>query len=210
MSHLLLPLAILTSSFLGSWHCAGMCGPFAALTGSRGQLWHYHLGRLLVYASLGMLAGFFGDFVMSSSFRWVRLIGAALLGLTLIALGLQYLFSFDWGKRSHFFAATFFQNLYRRLRAWKFGRSSFVIGLLAGLLPCLWLYTYVIAASASKSPFAGGLLMVLFWLGGLPALSAVSLMVRPSLLKSNIRKQRIAGGVLVVSGLYALSSHWLF
>ncbi|MBS1970706.1 MAG: sulfite exporter TauE/SafE family protein [Bdellovibrionales bacterium] len=210
MSQLLLPLAILTSSFLGSWHCAGMCGPFAALTGSRGQLWHYHLGRLLVYASLGVLAGFFGDFVMSSEFGWVRMIGAVLLGFTLIALGLQYLFAFDWGKRSHFFAATFFQNLYRRLRAWKFGRSSFVIGLLAGLLPCMWLYTYVIAASASKSPFAGGLLMVLFWLGGLPALSAVSLMVRPSMLKSNIRKQRIAGGVLVVSGLYALGSHWLF
>lgn len=209
MSQLLLPLAILTSSFLGSWHCAGMCGPFAALTGSRGQLWHYHLGRLLVYASLGVLAGTFGDFVMSSEFRWVRLVGATLLGFTLIALGMQYLFSFDWSKRSHFFAGTLFQNLYRRIRAWKLGRSSFVIGLLAGLLPCMWLYTYVIAASASKSPFAGGLLMVLFWLGGLPALSAVSMMIRPSLLKSNIRKQRIAGGVLLVSGLYALGSHWM-
>ncbi len=209
MSSLLLPLAILTSSFLGSWHCAGMCGPFAALTGSRGQLWHYHLGRLLVYVGLGALAGFFGDFVMSSEFRWVRLVGAGLLGFTLIALGLQYFFSFDWGARSHFFAAAFFQDLYRRLRAWKFGRSSFVIGLLAGLLPCMWLYTYVTAAAASKSPFAGGLLMALFWLGGLPALSAVSLMVRPSMLKANIRKQKIAGGVLVVSGLYALGSHWL-
>lgn len=209
MSQLLLPLAILTSSFLGSWHCAGMCGPFAALTGSRGQLWQYHLGRLLVYASLGALAGSFGDFVMSSEFRWLRLVGATLLGLTLIALGLQYLFSFDWGKRSHFWAGSLFQNLYRRIRAWKLGRSSFVIGLLAGLLPCMWLYTYVIAASASKSPFAGGLLMVLFWLGGLPALSAVSMMIRPSLLKSNIRKQKIAGGVLLISGLYALGSHWL-
>lgn len=209
MSQLLLPLAILTSSFLGSWHCAGMCGPFAALTGSRGQLWQYHLGRLLVYASLGALAGYFGDFVMSSEFRWLRLVGATLLGLTLIALGLQYLFSFDWGKRSHFWAGSLFQNLYRRIRAWKLGRSSFVIGLLAGLLPCMWLYTYVIAASASKSPFAGGLLMVLFWLGGLPALSAVSMMIRPSLLKSNIRKQKIAGGVLLLSGLYALGSHWL-
>lgn len=209
MNQLLLPLAILTSSFLGSWHCAGMCGPFAALTGSRGQLWQYHLGRLLVYTALGVLAGTFGDFVMSSEFRWVRITGGTLLGLTLIALGTQYLFSFDWGKRSHFFAGNLFQRLYRRIRAWKLGRSSFVIGLLAGLLPCMWLYTYVIAASASKSPFAGGLLMVLFWLGGLPALSAVSMMIRPSMLKSNIRKQRIAGGVLLVSGLYALGSHWL-
>jgi len=209
MNELLLPAAILTSSFLGSWHCAGMCGPFAALTGSRGQLWHYHAGRFIVYVSLGALAGFFGNFVMSSEFRWVRIIGATLLGLTLVALGCQYLFSLDWGQRSHSFAGAFFQNLYRRLRAWKFGRSSFVIGLLAGLLPCMWLYTYVIAASASKSPFAGSLLMFLFWLGGLPALSAVSMMIRPSLLKSNIRKQRIAGGVLLLSGIYALGSHWL-
>jgi uncharacterized protein len=210
MSQMLLPLAILTSSFLGSWHCAGMCGPFAAITGSRGQLWHYHLGRLIVYVGLGTLSGYFGDFVMSSEFQWVRIAGGVLLGLTLIALGLQYLFSLEWGKSSHFFAGALFQKLHRRLRAWKLGHSSFAIGLLAGLLPCMWLYTYVIAASASKSPYAGAFLMFLFWLGGLPALSAVSMMVRPSLLKSNIYKQKIAGGVLLVSGVYALTSHWLF
>jgi len=179
------------------------------LRGCGGKFANNILGRWLIYQSRGVLAGTFGDFVMSSEFRWVRIVGATLLGLTLIALGLQYLFAFDWGQRSHLWAGSLFQNLYRRIRTWKLGRSSFVIGLLAGLLPCMWLYTYVIAASASKSPFAGGLLMALFWLGGLPALSAVSMMIRPSLLKSNLYKQRIAGGVLLVSGLYALGSHWL-
>jgi hypothetical protein len=209
MEQVLLPLAILGSSFLGSWHCAGMCGPFAALTGSRGQLWHYHLGRLIVYVSLGVASGYFGEFVLKSEFRWLRVSGAVLLGITLILMGLQYLMSSGIGQNSHHWAGKIFQRLYLKIKVFKFSRSSLVIGLMAGLLPCMWLYTYVLAASATKSPWAGGLTLFLFWLGGLPALSAVSMMIRPGLLAANARKQKIAGGVLVVAGLYALASHLL-
>lgn len=209
MDQALLPLAILTSSFLGSWHCAGMCGPFAALTGSRGQLWHYHLGRLIVYLLLGLLSGFLGEFILQSEFQWLRGAGALGLGILLIMMGLQYLLALSWGKESHHWASRFFQKVYARLKVFKFSRSSFVIGLMAGLLPCMWLYTYVIAASATKSPWAGSLVMLLFWLGGLPALSAVSMMIRPSLLHASARKQKIAGTVLVFAGLYALTSHFL-
>ncbi|HEY8271590.1 MAG TPA: sulfite exporter TauE/SafE family protein [Pseudobdellovibrionaceae bacterium] len=209
MEQLLLPLAIIASSFLGSWHCAGMCGPFAALTGSRGQLWHYHLGRLIIYFSLGTASGFFGEFVLKSEFRWLRATGAFLLGITLIVMGLQYLLSANIWQNSHHWAGKLFQRLYLKIKIFKFSRSSFVIGLMAGLLPCMWLYTYVLAASATKSPWAGGFTMILFWLGGLPALSAVSMMIRPALQKSNERKQKIAGGVLVCAGLYALVSHLL-
>lgn len=209
MDPLLLPLAILTSSFLGSWHCAGMCGPFAALTGSRGQLWHYHAGRLIVYVLLGFLSGFLGEFVLRSEFKWVRGIGSVSLGVLLLSMGLQYLFALSWWKQSHHWAALVFQRVYARIKVFNFSRSSFVIGLLAGLLPCMWLYTYVIAASSTQSPWAGATVMLLFWLGGLPALSAVSLMIRPSLLRASARKQKIAGAVLVSAGLYALASHLL-
>ncbi len=209
MEKLLLPLAILGSSFLGSWHCAGMCGPFAAITGSRGQLWHYHLGRLIIYFSLGMASGFFGEFVLTSEFRWLRATGGLFLGITLIFMGIQYLLSSNLWLSSHHRAGKIYQRLYQKIKVFRFSHSSFVIGLMAGLLPCMWLYTYVLAASATKSPLAGGFTLFLFWLGGLPALSAVSMMIRPALLKSNERKQKIAGGVLICSGLYALASHLL-
>lgn len=210
MEQTLLPLAILTSSFLGSWHCAGMCGPFAALTGSRGQLWQYHLGRLLVYGGLGALSGALGEFVLKSEFSWMRNLGALVLGLMLLLMGLQYLLSASrWWQSSHHWAGRFFQWTYLRVKKYKLSRSSFVIGLMAGLLPCMWLYTYVIASASTQSPFAGALVMFLFWLGGLPALSAVSLMIKPSLARSHERKQKIAGVVLSAAGLYALASHLL-
>lgn len=210
MDPLVLPLAILTSSFLGSWHCAGMCGPFAALTGSRGQLWHYHLGRLLVYGTLGMLSGFLGEFVLKSEFEWLRNFGALGLGLLLLLMGFQYLLSASsWWHESHHWAGHFFQWAYAKVKKYKLSRSSFIIGMMAGLLPCMWLYTYVIASATTKSPWAGVFVMFLFWLGGLPALSAVSAMIKPSLNRSHERKQKIAGVVLVTAGVYALISHWV-
>lgn len=209
-TQLLLPFSILVSSFIGSWHCAGMCGPFAALTGSRGQLWHYHAGRMIVYVALGALSGALGEFVLKSEFTWLRTFGAIALGLMLILMGLQYLLSsMTWWKTSHSFAGKLFQSLYVKIKKYKFSRSSFVIGLMAGLLPCMWLYTYVIASASTRSPFAGSLVMFLFWLGGLPALSAVAMMIKPSLAKSHERKQKIAGVVLVCAGLYAMASHFL-
>lgn len=209
MDQVFVPLAILGSSFLGSWHCAGMCGPFAALTGSRGQLWHYHLGRLLVYTTLGATAGWFGEFVFKSEFKIFRAMGATLLGVLLIALGLQYLLGLEWGKNSHHRAGKLFWRLYVKIKQFKLSQSSFVIGLMAGFLPCMWLYSYVVAASATQSAYAGALTLFLFWLGGLPALSAVSMMIRPSLLRSTPRKQKIAGVVLVIAGFWALASHFL-
>jgi len=209
MNEMLLPFAILTSSFLGSWHCAGMCGPFAALTGSRGQLWHYHLGRLLVYLLLGCLSGFLGGFVLRSEFQWVRGMGSIALGSLLLLMGLQYLLALDWWKNSHNWAARVFQMTYARIKVFKFSRSSFVIGLMAGLLPCMWLYTYVVAASSTQSLWAGAVVMFLFWLGGLSAVRAVSMMIRPSLLQARARNQKLAGIVLICAGLYALASHLL-
>lgn len=145
--------------------------------------------------------------MLQSPFTWLRGLGALVLGMMLLALGAQYLFDLDWGKKSHSKAAMTFHKFYQRVKIFKASRSSFVIGLMAGLLPCMWLYTYVISASATQSPWAGMLVMFLFWLGGLPALSAVSMMIRPSLARANVHKQRIAGAVLTIAGLYALGAH---
>jgi sulfite exporter TauE/SafE len=207
-SALAIPFAILLSSFLGSWHCAGMCGPFAALTGSRGQLWHYHLGRFLVYGSLGALSGAFGQLFLSSKLDWLRGMSGVLLAVILIAMGLQYFFNTASSRNSHQWAGNLFQGIYRRLYRFKLARSSFALGLMAGLLPCMWLYTYVLAAAASKGALSGATVMGLFWLGGLPALSAVSAMIRSPLKLAHQKQQRIGGLVLVAAGLYSLCSHF--
>ena len=204
----IIPATILLTSFLGSWHCAGMCGPFAALTGSRGQLWHYHLGRGIAYASLGAVAGSFGGWILSANFSAIRWGGQLALSGILIWMGLRTYFQFRKGPASHDVLTRSFSKLYQKLARTRLASSSFSLGIMSGLLPCGWLYTYVFAAAASKGAVAGTVVMSLFWLGGLPALSAVSAIIKTPLGAANRRQQKIAGLILVASGFYALAAHF--
>ncbi len=202
-----LVLGILSSSFLGSWHCAGMCGPIATLMSTRNSLWIYHLGRLISYVSMGALAGALGQVFLTSSFVSLRWISSGLLALILILSGINLIFPRFISEKMKL---TNFSHkilmLIKRLQAFHVGHSGFVVGLLTALLPCGWLYTYVVAAISTKSPWAGALTLFLFWLGGLPALSAVPFMIRKAVQEAGLRQQRIAGAVLVAAGIYSIAS----
>jgi sulfite exporter TauE/SafE len=86
--------------------------------------------------------------------------------------------------------------------------SSFALGLLSMFLPCGWLYTYVLAAAASQSPCSGALVMFLFWLGTIPALSAFPIFAKKAIALSNKTKQKVAGGILISASIYALISFY--
>ncbi|MGZ3774362.1 MAG: sulfite exporter TauE/SafE family protein [Bdellovibrio sp.] len=203
----LLALGIISSSFFGSWHCAGMCGPIATLMSTRKSLWSYNLGRLVSYTLLGIIAGSLGQIFLTSHFIAVRWISAVILALILLGTGLSMLFpdfflrKLEIWKWSHSLL-----QLIKKVHAFHIGQSGFVVGLLTALLPCGWLYTYVLAAIATHSPTAGALTLSLFWLGGLPTLSTVPFMIRKTVQSAGLRQQRIAGIVLIISGLYSLSS----
>ncbi|WP_415063562.1 sulfite exporter TauE/SafE family protein [Bdellovibrio sp.] len=206
-----LALGILSSSFFGSWHCAGMCGPIATLMSTRKSLWSYNLGRLISYTLLGTIAGGVGQVFLNSDFVALRWISSGLLALILLGTGLSMIFpkllsekvnQWSWGHRA--------LGYIKKAQAFHIGRSGFSVGLLTAFLPCGWLYTYVLAAIATKSPWAGALTLFLFWLGGLPTLSAVPFMVRKTVQSAGLRQQKIAGLVLVVSGLYSLASFMFF
>nr|BFD60176.1 hypothetical protein CKG001_22830 [Bdellovibrio sp. CKG001]BFD66259.1 hypothetical protein HAGR004_12810 [Bdellovibrio sp. HAGR004] len=206
-SSLILALGILSSSFFGSWHCAGMCGPVATLMSARHSLWSYHLGRLISYVLLGILAGSLGQFFLNSDFILLRWISAILLALVLILSGLNLVAPASIRQKlSSWKGAHSILGVIKRLQAFHIGKSGFVVGLLTALLPCGWLYTYVTAAIATQSPWAGALTLALFWLGGLPALSAVPMMVRKGIQSAGLKQQRIAGLVLITAGLYSLAS----
>lgn len=202
-----LVLGILSASFFGSWHCAAMCGPIATLMSTRHSLISYHFGRLLSYSVLGALAGGLGQIFLNSQVVYLRWISSFLISLVLIFAGLRLVWP-------NFFSnvmgmAPWTQkiwNLTKKIQAFHVGRSGLVVGLLTALLPCGWLYTYVIAAIASQSAWAGALTLFLFWLGGLPALSAVPMMIRQTVQSAGLRQQKIAGFVLVIAGLYSVVS----
>jgi uncharacterized protein len=53
-----------------------------------------------------------------------------------------------------------------------------LIGLSTALLPCGWLYAFVVAAAGSASPLTGALIMLALWMGSLPALLGLGLTVQ--------------------------------
>lgn len=194
-----LALSILSSSFIGSWHCAGMCGPIASLIAHNGNLKLYHAGRGIGYILLGIFAGWIGQFFLQSEFYWIRIISGVVLTLTLLWMGLNLIFL---GKNFTLKVNSIFSKLNLKKT------SSFSVGLLSMFLPCGWLYTYVLGAASSQSPYSGALIMLLFWLGSLPALSAFPVFLKKSILLSNRRKQKIAGFILVGASFYALGSFY--
>jgi sulfite exporter TauE/SafE len=183
--------AVLAASLVGSPHCAGMCGPLAVLAASapacrsswRRLLGAYHGGRLVGYASLGAVAGAFGAAVdLSGGLLGAQRVAATAAGAAMIAFGLWSLLRLHRGSSLHVGLPRGWDGLlraaHRRVMRLTPTRRALGIGLLTVFLPCGWLYAFVIVAAGAASPWLGAAAMGSFWLGTLPALTAVALGVR--------------------------------
>ena len=151
------PLLVGLTSLTGSIHCAGMCGPLiTSLVHTRTGRISYHLGRGLSYTTLGALGGALGGTILS-----------AIRSPLFVSLGILTTIAF-------LLLAGF--ALYKKTapRWMRFAHQAHpgVLGLLSPLLPCAWLYGYLLAGSATLSPLRGALVLFFFWLGTLPFLIA--------------------------------------
>lgn len=169
----------------GSLHCVGMCGPLVLAlpldaAGKRhviGQMLLYHSGRILMYATLGILFGLLGKGIALAGFQKVLSITAGLLMIVMA------------------FAAWRFEQLVARIPGFgtfsqrvktQMGRmlrqngakALFTMGMLNGLLPCGMVYAALAGAIASFGGVEGGLFMLIFGVGTLPLLLAVSVLGR--------------------------------
>lgn len=153
-------------AFLGSWHCAGMCGPIAGLAAKKSSQAFYQGGRLIAYLALGLIASFFGQEILARVPTELRWIGGAVLG----AVSLWILFS-TWNLEFPLKIQKFlWRNRPRSSEALDF--SS--LGLVTGLLPCHWLYGFVAVAAGLGSPLKSSILMVALWAGSVPWLLGAS------------------------------------
>lgn len=200
-------ISILVLSFFGSWHCAVMCGPIAAQVSHQGSFVLYHLGRLFSYACGGALFGFFGSKLLTASNRYVLLSATILFAVILIFHGLRKMevLSLRWAPAFQL-EKKFFRFLFSTLK-FNPGKSSFTAGLLTGVLPCGWLFTFYSAAALSASPYAGALILGTFWLGSVPSLVGVSEFMRATILRANPKKQKISGFLLILCSVLALVGH---
>jgi sulfite exporter TauE/SafE len=190
-----LVLAILASSLLGSFHCAGMCGAFLALavtpSGTLEDLQHtpnvaarstrlvqYNLGRLVAYITLGGLAGLVGSAVdLGGALGGVQRFAAIAAALISLGFGLS-LVSRSLGRKSWTLplphaVRSLASAAFRAADRMPMGARPAAIGLATGLLPCGWLWVFVATAAGTASVSHGMVVMASFWIGTLPVMVAL-------------------------------------
>lgn len=154
---------------------------------------------MISYVSLGGLAGLFGEHILNSELLVLQKLSAFLMGAVLILIGISFLRNWKLQSQQGF---QLFLPLLKRNKD-----HQLTLGLLTGLLPCGWLYTFVAAAIATKSAASGMICLFLFWLGSVPALTFMSSGLG-NLMKSQSQKsQKIVGGLLIFAGVYSVLAH---
>ena len=194
--------------FLGSLHCAAMCGPLMlALPAPAGGPARfvagrmvYQLGRITTYGLLGSVAGLAGRSLLLAGFqRWIS-----------IALGIAILLGFLLSKKMAL--ATPVVRLVTGLKkamGTQLQQRGFVslaiLGLLNGLLPCGLVYVALAGAASRDGALAGMGYMAAFGLGTLPMMAAISLSGKlfPATLRLKLRSA-IPVGVCLLAALLIL------
>lgn len=213
-------LTVLTASLLGSVHCAGMCGPFCgvAVGGSNGRRGAvsthacYHLGRLITYLAMGAAAGALGSLLnLASTLAGLQPIALAAAGGVMVAIGLIELAKLGSFRlpgqnvRPPKVLTRLLQSCQRRAAKLSGSPRALAIGLLTTLLPCGWLYAFVITAAGTGSPSLAMLVMTAFWAGTLPVMLALGVGVRELAGRLGDRLPVVTAVALVVVGVVTLS-----
>lgn len=181
-------LTVLVASLLGSVHCAGMCGGLVLFAvGADGKLRKqarlhvaYHTARGLAYTALGAAAGTIG----AATDIGARLNGgvrasAIVAGVLMIALGIATLLQ-NLGVLSTIIRPPkALQKTAASAHKRAFGlppvHRAAAVGFLTPLLPCGWLYAFVVVAAGTGSPLIGAAVMASFWMGTLPLMGLLGL-----------------------------------
>ncbi len=199
--------------FAGSFHCIAMCAPITlALSPGNGGSTRYYLGRMVynvgrisIYALLGMALGAVKEVFGAMIFDIHRYQEALSIS---IGVGIAIFLLIPSGQRATILAMPLFARALGRLRGRMGGllRTShlggqFSLGLLNGLLPCGFVYMGLAMAALSGTIAEAGASMLAFGLGTFPAMIGVAVVARLSggnvRFTSSIRRMMPIGAALV-------------
>lgn len=201
-----------------SVHCVAMCGGinlsqcipqngtiketsrFSALR----PAFLYNLGRVISYTIVGFIVGALGSAITFSNTAQGGL--KLVAGVFMVIMGINMLGIFPWLRRLNPRMPKIFAN---KINAEKVkSRSSFIVGMLNGLMPCGPLQAMQIYALSTGSPIAGALSMFLFSLGTVPLMFGLGVL-STVLSKKFTKKVMTVGAVfVVVLGLSMFSQGW--
>jgi uncharacterized protein len=207
-------LLLLGASLLGSAHCVGMCGPYVAMCTAQfvprgatamARLFLrilFNLGRIATYGLIGLIVGAFGQIAQAAATRLgVGGIVAMLAGAAALIFGLSMM---GWLRDPARLVAG--AGLGRALTAGRMrlkqappSVAPLLLGALQGWLPCALVYAAASRAAIAGSAGMGALTMVVFGLGTVPAVFALT--VLPQAVMGRVRAQRLAGVLLTLLGM---------
>jgi sulfite exporter TauE/SafE len=204
----------MAASLVGSVHCAAMCGSFVAVCssaehGTKTRLAthaSYNLGRLLVYVTLGAVAGAIGKL---TDFAGVALglgrVAAVVTGVLMIAWGLSAMLETQGVRIVRFrlpSTALLVQSALSKLNARHPALKSGILGLSSALLPCGFLYAFVLSAAGSAHPVSGAVIMAAFWLGTVPMMLGLGLLLRGLLGRVRAHVPLLSASLILAVGLF--------
>jgi sulfite exporter TauE/SafE len=207
--------SVFIAAFLGSAHCAAMCGGLACFvagdTHAARATAAYNGGRLIAYAILGAIAGAIGaGFDQAGSIVGIARPAAIVAGVLMIV----------WGGITALTAAGVrvalprllpagtqraIGNAMRTMRDRSPVERGLTLGLLTPLLPCGWLYAFVMTAAATGSAPRGAFVMAVFWAGTVPAMAALGLGLQRALGPFRTKLPAITATAMVVIGLLTVA-----
>ena len=205
-------VGIFVASLVGSVHCIAMCGPLVGMHGGARTLrlaLIHALGRLTTYASLGLLAGLVGRAVdLAGRLAQVQRIASIVAAVVILTWGvLSIAVAVGWRDEAHLQGELFRRGLVQ-VRRRRPATRAWLVGALTGLLPCGWLWAFVVSAAGTASPLAGAAVMTVFWLGTVPAMTGVLAFGGPLIAALRKRLPIVTAVVLIAVGLVTLASRW--
>lgn len=190
----MLPLisTVFIASLFGSLHCVGMCGPLAMLASSsvspRGRqravyvpaVVTYHGSRIIAYGLLGAIAGLLGAGIQETgTLLGLQRLAARLAGGSMLVIGLLSITRLAGGTAHSALLPVWLQKRLSTGHQWARQQSPLVraaaVGMLTAILPCGWLFAFVIVAAGTASPLDGATVMATFALGSVPALAGLAM-----------------------------------
>ena len=163
---------------LGSFHCIGMCGPIAFVLpldrSSKSkmmfQTFLYHFGRLLTYASIGLVFGLIGKGLYLAGFQQRLSLLMGVIMILSVLIPVNFFNKLNFTKPLYKLIGKVKQQLGLYLNK-KSNKSIFLIGFFNGFLPCGLVYMALFGSVAISNAFSGALYMFLFGLGTVPMMT---------------------------------------
>jgi len=175
----------------------------------------YNLGRLITYCTLGAVAGAVGVALdLSGSMVGLQRTAAILAGALMVSIGLVAVLRASGIRIRKLPVPNQMQRLamqgHRAAgRLPPFARAL-ATGLLTTLLPCGWLYAFVITAAGTGHPLNGAAMMAVFWLGTLPIMIGLGIGLQAITGRLRRHLPLATSIIIVLVGLWTIGSRWSF